>query len=110
MRKRQFDPSLIFSSDAGIFTAPVRGVYYIRFTLRDNRASVWSGAYLYHNDKMVMWNAHYKDGHGDGHVSNALVLQLEKGDVIYMVLGSSYSVYDDSNNYTTFSGFLLYAL
>lgn len=43
-------------------------------------------------------------------MSNAFVLELEKGDVIYMVLLATCGVYDDTGNRTTFSGFLLYAL
>ncbi|XP_042366681.1 uncharacterized protein LOC121960863 [Plectropomus leopardus] len=99
-----------YSPTTGIFMAPVRGVYYIRFTIWDSHSSAIMGAKLYHNDKSVMWNYDYNDDYGLVSVSNALVLQLERGDVVYMVLGSGYRIYDDSYNRTIFSGFLLFAV
>ena len=55
-------------------------------------------------------NTDYSYNSNDAIATNALVLQLEKGDVIYIVLGSGKSIFDDILNHTTFSGFLLYAL
>ena len=43
-------------------------------------------------------------------VSNGFVLHLEKGDMIYLVLTSGWTVYDNVYNRTTFSGFLLFAM
>lgn len=102
--------SLIFSSDAGIFTAPVRGVYYFRFSAWEDRARSWIGANLYHNDKRMTWNSNYNDELGRITVTNALVLQLNKGDVVYMVLPADHGVWDDTYDRTTFSGFLLFSL
>ncbi|XP_042366680.1 heavy metal-binding protein HIP-like [Plectropomus leopardus] len=99
-----------YSPTTGIFTAPARGVYYFRFTVWENRSSMWTGAKLYHNDKRVMWSYDYNDNLGYVSVSNALVLQLEKGDVVYMVLPSGHGMFDDSYNRTIFSGFLLFAV
>ncbi|KAL7373507.1 hypothetical protein ABVT39_008316 [Epinephelus coioides] len=99
-----------YSPTTGIFTAPVRGVYYVRFTMWDNYSLAPMGAKLCHNDKTLTFSYDYNDNHGYVSVSNALVLQLEKGDVVYMVLGSGYRIYDDSHNRTIFSGFLLFAL
>ncbi|XP_042366682.1 complement C1q-like protein 2 [Plectropomus leopardus] len=99
-----------YSPTTGIFTAPARGVYYIRFTMWDSYSADVMGAKLYHNDKIMTWSYDYNDSHGYVSVSNALVLQLEKGDVIYMVLGAGYRIYDDSHNRTTLSGFLLFAV
>ncbi|XP_070709284.1 complement C1q-like protein 2 isoform X6 [Pempheris klunzingeri] len=101
-----------YSPTTGIFTAPVRGVYYFRFTLRDNRASSWIGAKLYHNDERLMLNDDYSTptSYAYAIVANALALQLEKGDVVRIDLGASHGVFDDSNDHTTFSGFLLFPL
>ncbi|XP_044033086.1 myosin-2 heavy chain-like isoform X1 [Siniperca chuatsi] len=99
-----------YSPTTGIFTAPVRGAYYFRFTLWDNRVSSWMGAKLYHNDKSIMWSYDLNDTNGYVSCSNALVLQLDKGDVVYMVLPTNYKVFDDSYNRTTFGGFLLFTL
>ena len=68
------------------------------------------GAKLYHNDKMMTWSDLYAGSGSYLTVSGGLVLQLEKGDVVYLVLPSGWSVYSDSTNRNTFSGFLLFAL
>lgn len=108
--KDNLDPSLNFSFVAGIFTAPVRGVYYFRFNAWDVRYSHVLRIKLYHNDKRITESYDVNDDVGYVSLSNAFVLQLEKGDVVYMVLKSSSSIWDDSNNRTTFSGFLVFAL
>ncbi|XP_062273495.1 adiponectin-like isoform X2 [Scomber scombrus] len=99
-----------YSPTTGHFTAPVRGAYYFSFTTVDNRIYVGSVVYLYHNDKRVLWNHDYNDEYGHTNLSNSMVLQLEKGDVVYMVLPASYSVYDDRDDRSTFNGFLLFPL
>lgn len=68
------------------------------------------GIKMYHNDKTITGCYDINDDIGFVTVFNAFVLQLEKGDMVYMVLGSSYSIWDDSYNRSTFSGFLLFAL
>ncbi|KAL7373214.1 hypothetical protein ABVT39_001481 [Epinephelus coioides] len=98
-----------YSPTTGIFTAPVRGVYYFRFTVWEVRTSAWTGAYLYHNETRMTYSFDLNDNRYVS-VSNALVLQLEKGDVVYMALPSGYGVYDNSGNHNIFSGFLLFAL
>ncbi|XP_078018871.1 uncharacterized protein LOC144458915 isoform X1 [Epinephelus lanceolatus] len=99
-----------YSPTTGIFTAPVRGVYYFRFTVWETRPSHWAGVHLYHNEKRMISNYDENDEHAFVSVSNALILQLEKGDVVYMALPSGHGVFDDTNNRTIFSGFLLFAL
>ncbi|KAL7373231.1 hypothetical protein ABVT39_001992 [Epinephelus coioides] len=99
-----------YSPTTGIFTAPVRGVYYFRFTLWGGRPSAWMGAYLYHNEKKMTLSYDYNDEHAYVSASNALILQLEKGDVVYLALYPGSGVFDDSFNRTIFSGFLLFAL
>ncbi|XP_078018762.1 uncharacterized protein LOC117264847 [Epinephelus lanceolatus] len=98
-----------YSPTTGIFTAPVRGVYNFRFTVWNNRTTAWMGAYLYHNEKRMTYSFDLNDNRFVS-VSNALILQLEKGDVVYMALPSGHGVFDDSHNRTIFSGFLLFAL
>ncbi|XP_053185535.1 complement C1q-like protein 2 [Scomber japonicus] len=99
----------VYSPTTGLFTAPVRGAYYFSFNLMDNRSNAWRDVHLYHNDKRVLWSANYSANSYES-VSNSLVLQLEKGDVAYLVLRAGDSVYDDVNDYTTFNGFLLFPL
>ncbi|XP_034004141.1 puff II/9-1 protein-like isoform X3 [Trematomus bernacchii] len=96
-----------YSPTTGIFRAPVRGVYYFRFNEWEHR-SAWTAVKLFHNDKMKMGIYDYHDGGGYISTSNSILLQLEEGDVVYIVLPTSFSVYDDSNNRIIFSGFLLF--
>lgn len=113
LREKRIDksePSLNFSFVAGIFTAPVSGVYYFRFNCWDSRYSHVLRIKLYHNDRRITESYDVNDNVGYVSLSNAFVLQLEKGDVVYMVLHTSSSIWDDTNNRTTFSGFLLFAL
>lgn len=41
-------------------------------------------------------------------MTNSLILELEAGDVIHLRLPTGYQLYDNTGNYTTFSGSLLF--
>ncbi|XP_051796473.1 adiponectin-like [Acanthochromis polyacanthus] len=94
---------------SGFFTAPVRGAYYFRFTMWEYRTPYYMGISLYHNDKRVMVNVD-KNVDYVANMSNAVILQLEKGDLVYMILNSGNGLYDNADNLVTFSGFLLFPL
>ncbi|CAB1348996.1 unnamed protein product, partial [Coregonus sp. 'balchen'] len=97
--------------DLCIFTAPVKGVYYFRFTAMDRRGSALLGVNLYKGVENVMHNGIYNLHSGNNEpISNAVVLELYVGDVVYMRLPAGYGLYDDSSHYTTFSGFLLFPI
>ncbi|XP_074498838.1 uncharacterized protein LOC141772077 [Sebastes fasciatus] len=99
-----------YNPNTGYFTAPVRGVYYFRFT--------GHGAH----SKYSMKNRLFKNGHptvtaadrhttsidAEDNASNGVVLQLEVGDVVSVNIGGE--VWDDHYHRTTFSGFLLFPL
>ncbi|XP_034077609.1 complement C1q-like protein 2 [Gymnodraco acuticeps] len=97
-----------YSPTTGIFTAPVRGVYYFRFNVWENRSLVHTSVELHHNDQMKMRLYDYNDSTGYVSASNGMVLQLERGDVVCIVLTCDHGVYDDSYNRMIFSGFLLF--
>ncbi|KAK3508946.1 hypothetical protein QTP70_014787 [Hemibagrus guttatus] len=93
----------------GVFTAPVRGVYYIRFTAAAYSSNNHNmGVHLYKNSQHLMHLGEYdKDGTAR-HVSGALVLELDAGDVVYLRLLTNYALYDDKLLRNTFSGFLVF--
>uniref|UniRef100_A0A8C7KUI5 C1q domain-containing protein n=1 Tax=Oncorhynchus kisutch TaxID=8019 RepID=A0A8C7KUI5_ONCKI len=88
-------------------TTPVRGVYYFRFTAFENRTGKAMAVYPYHNDKRRMFNNDTNDQYYE-YISNALSLELDEGDVVYMRLSAGRGLWDNSNNHNTFSGFLLF--
>lgn len=100
---------IFYFRSVGFFTAPVNGVYYVQFTMCSFQAS-HSGVVVYKNNQKMMLNVELREQFGNEFYTNSLVLELIAGDTIGLVLPSSYSVYDDGNNYSTFSGSLLFPL
>lgn len=96
-----------YCPDTGTFTASVKGLFYFRFQMFNNLESdPGSVLSLMKNDERVV-DISGTDEYDTG--SNAAVLPLEVGDMVYVQLHSGRQVYDDSNkNYNTFSGFLLF--
>nr|XP_046268097.1 cingulin-like isoform X2 [Scatophagus argus] len=98
-----------YNQTAGVFTAPVRGLYFFIFTVADYLKG-YMGLYLYWNNQPIIFNLELNDHGGYASMSNGVVLRLEEGDVIRLSLPASYRLYDDSRNFTIFSGFLLFPL
>uniref|UniRef100_A0A8C6SKK0 C1q domain-containing protein n=1 Tax=Neogobius melanostomus TaxID=47308 RepID=A0A8C6SKK0_9GOBI len=93
----------------GIFTAPTKGVYYLRFTAFDYRANIVTGITMYHNQKSVLHAGTHPSGRNE-YFSNAIVLEMEEGDVVYMKIPANYNLYDNASNPCTLTGFLLFPL
>ncbi|XP_031705910.1 uncharacterized protein LOC116384954 [Anarrhichthys ocellatus] len=97
-----------YNLTTGIFTAPVKGVYYFRCTAFNNKKGEWMAVNLYHNSQIILHNSEIANGHTT--IANAILLQLEQGSVVYMCLQKNCGLYDDSTTWNTFSGFLLFPL
>ncbi|KAK9956060.1 hypothetical protein ABG768_013816 [Culter alburnus] len=97
-----------YKQDTGIFTAPVRGVYYFSFFYHcgDNHPT-W--LFLYRNGQNEAITGHHKTGSHIKNGGNGLSLLLEKGDQVYIVLQKDAWIFD-KDNITVFSGFLINAL
>lgn len=98
-----------YNPATGTFTAPVRGVYYFRFSGVDDRANMWMGVFLYKNDQSVK----YKQlQNGDGHLnlSFTVILQLERGDVIDARIFPGTRFAAAASGDINLSGFLLFSL
>ncbi|XP_073695365.1 uncharacterized protein [Garra rufa] len=94
----------------GIFTAPLKGVYMFRISLYANgNQATPSTVYIIKNGERLVVAHGYQAG-GAVNSSNGVVLLLEVGDVVYVSLRSGKWIYDDSNNHSTFSGYLLFPL
>ncbi|KAL3055094.1 hypothetical protein OYC64_017910 [Pagothenia borchgrevinki] len=98
-----------YNPGTGIFTAPVKGVYYFSFS-NNHYSSKPSGLRLMKNgEKMV---SVYNSAAGNLHqtAANGMTLQLEVGDQVYMGLQTNTWIFDNIDNFCTFIGFLLFSL
>ncbi|KAL7390584.1 hypothetical protein ABVT39_023882 [Epinephelus coioides] len=98
-----------YNPATGFFTAPVKGVYYLQFTVCGKRPGLM-GVQLYKNNQQIMHNDEHKEEEGAEYLTNSVVLELMAGDEIHLVLPSGRSVVDSPNNHSTFSGSLLFTL
>ncbi|XP_039993386.1 heavy metal-binding protein HIP-like [Xiphias gladius] len=98
-----------YNQTTGVFTAPVRGVYFFSFTAADYLKG-YMGLYLYRNNQPLIFNLALNDHGGYASTSNSVALRLEEGDRVRLSLPASYRLYDDSRNFSVFSGFLLFPL
>uniref|UniRef100_A0A673AC73 C1q domain-containing protein n=1 Tax=Sphaeramia orbicularis TaxID=375764 RepID=A0A673AC73_9TELE len=99
-----------YNAETGEFTAPVRGVYYIRFSVNAPTDFTMSGV-LYKNDAEIQLIVHESpSGSGSDTGSNGAPLMLEKGDKLKMVLWHNTQIWDNSNHHSTFSGYLLFPM
>uniref|UniRef100_A0A3B1IM73 C1q domain-containing protein n=1 Tax=Astyanax mexicanus TaxID=7994 RepID=A0A3B1IM73_ASTMX len=100
-----------YNSHTGVFTAPVRGIYYIRFTGSEyGNTSNNIGVNLYKNEQILM---HLGENGSDGlakHISSGVTLELEAGDVVYTRLPEHYVLWGGPGFRTSFSGFLIFPM
>ncbi|XP_023807109.1 myosin-3 isoform X3 [Oryzias latipes] len=98
-----------YNQSAGVFTAPVRGFYFFSFTAADYLKG-YTGLHLYRNEEPVFFSLELNDHGGYASTCSSMALQLEAGDRVRLSLPASYRLYDDSRNFSVFSGFLLFPL
>ncbi|KAL2096947.1 hypothetical protein ACEWY4_006154 [Coilia grayii] len=99
-----------YDSKTGVFTAPVRGVYFFTFTTYSWVKEANIGVKLMKNSEEVLLVWEWQDkGDNEDFASNSVLLELKVGDRVYMRLPSGYRVAASIwSNIHTFSGFLLY--
>ncbi|XP_051521676.1 complement C1q-like protein 2 [Myxocyprinus asiaticus] len=95
-----------YNNATGIFTAPVKGVYYfsIFYHCAVQHATTLS---MYRNGQLA---ATTHNDAGEGVQENGgigLTLLLERGEHVYIVLGANTWIWDGVNINTVFTGFLL---
>ena len=88
-------------TNTGIFKAPVNGRYHFSFTAKSKEAH--NMVSLYKNSRFI--GISYAPGDGNNMPLMA-TLNLKKGDTVHIKLVQG-SIFDDSNQHTQFSGFLL---
>eukprot|EP00064_Thunnus_orientalis_P014134 superscaffoldBa00002419_g14175 len=97
-----------YSPTTGFFTAPVKGVYYFRFTVCGHLKTGLMGVQLFHNGKSILLNMEGKSNAHFEYISNAVILELNVDDELHLILPEDNAIFDDVNNHSTFSGFLLF--
>ncbi|XP_043106785.1 cerebellin 17 [Puntigrus tetrazona] len=99
-----------YNPATGLFTAPVKGVYYFRFTACGTQSAQSLGASLHKNGQKIVSVGQWRNHNLHRYASNGAVLQLEVGDVVCVKLLPHYTIYDSPDNLSTFSGFLIHPL
>ncbi|TRY79058.1 hypothetical protein DNTS_033307 [Danionella cerebrum] len=94
----------------GVFTAPVRGVYYFRFT-----GSAFSshdlGLSIFKGQKRFVSSYEYNSSDKNDQMSNGAVIELDPGEEVHVRLWvRSWVFVDRRYNYSTFTGFLVHLL
>lgn len=92
---------------AGIFTATVKGFYFFSYTAYTAHVVNTFVSLMKNNENVAsLWDTESSDLNDSG--SSSAILKLEVGDHVYMRLHEGKQLYDDTANYNTFSGFLLF--
>lgn len=100
-----------YNSITGFFSAPVRGVYYFRFTVLDHLTTRSMNIRMVKNESQQIMRLSEADTDGKGtYLTGGVVLQLEVGDLVNLRLPANQRLYDNANHHSTFTGFLLFPL
>uniref|UniRef100_A0A3P8N6U9 C1q domain-containing protein n=1 Tax=Astatotilapia calliptera TaxID=8154 RepID=A0A3P8N6U9_ASTCA len=94
-----------YSPVTGVFTAPLAGVYYFTIFYHGGR-SYPHYLRIFKNNELTVFTADHKtesDGADNG--GNAVFLQLQQGDQVYVSMAAN--TYVGGDDHTTFSGFLV---
>lgn len=93
-----------YNEFTGVFIAPVAGIYYFSIFYHSGRNGMLK---LYKNNHVITMTHHYQpEQHGSKNGGNAVFLQMQTGDQVYVCLGANSQVWG-SNYHTTFSGYLV---
>ncbi|KAL4618278.1 complement C1q-like protein 4 [Arapaima gigas] len=98
-----------YNPATGIFTAPLRGVYYFIYHCHGGSSSEMNVS-LYKNEQHIVMAYEGKSDDSSDNMSNGVSLQLESGDQVYLHLAASTHVWGQPKSISTFSGMLLFPL
>ncbi|XP_062260809.1 complement C1q-like protein 2 [Platichthys flesus] len=96
-----------YNPDTGIFTAPVKGMYYFSFS-GHNLSSKPMGLRLMKNEEQIVTVYNHPSPISYDTATNGMTIPLNVGDQVYMRLRAGTWLVDSMNNHSTFIGFLLF--
>uniref|UniRef100_A0A3B1IHJ9 C1q domain-containing protein n=1 Tax=Astyanax mexicanus TaxID=7994 RepID=A0A3B1IHJ9_ASTMX len=109
-RKELINIGNAYSPITGVFTAPLRGVYFFRVNVFGS-STYWTGGNLFKNQEQIFHLSDYPDEGRNEYASNGVSLLLEKGDLVYVTHLAGRQIYDHNfDNHCTFNGFLLFPM
>ncbi|ROL46311.1 Complement C1q-like protein 4 [Anabarilius grahami] len=92
----------------GVFTAPVKGVYYFRYS-GSAFASHDMGLSIFKGTARFVSSYEYNSGERNDQMSNGAVMELDVGEEVHVRLWVGCWIFVDRRyNYSTFTGYLLY--
>ncbi|XP_054482697.1 complement C1q tumor necrosis factor-related protein 3-like [Anoplopoma fimbria] len=95
-----------YDNNTGVFTVPVKGLYYIHFTGCVGESGSLNAALMKNGMNMF---AIYDTRGVHGSASNGMALVLEAGDRLSVTLWAQQSIFDQTR-LSTFSGFLVFPM
>ncbi|XP_063056342.1 complement C1q-like protein 2 [Engraulis encrasicolus] len=98
-----------YNPSTGIFSAPVKGVYYFSFS-GHSLSSRPMGLRLMKNGQQMVTMYNHVAGNRYETGTNGMNLLLEEGDHVYMRLRANTWIMDNDNMHSTFIGHLLFPL
>ncbi|KAG7467428.1 hypothetical protein MATL_G00153610 [Megalops atlanticus] len=98
-----------YNPTTGIFTAPVKGVYYFSMNCYAHSSKDRGSSLTKNGERIVSAYATHSQSTWDTG-SNRAALQLEVGDQVYVVMWADTHIHDHPNGHSTFSGFLLFPM
>lgn len=102
--------NIIFVFLTGMFTAPVRGVYFFTFVIFNKLRFATEVKLMRNGQRVVSASDNQPRADAEDTTTNSATLLLETSDQVYIELLANKVIYTDGNRCNTFSGYLLYAM
>ncbi|XP_050950132.1 complement C1q tumor necrosis factor-related protein 3-like [Labeo rohita] len=101
-----------YNAGTGIFTAPVKGVYFFSFSGHNKTSRAMALRLVKNGESLTVVYNHALTNAGGRFesLSNSITLMLEKGDQISMHLWANTWVFDNHDSLTLFTGHLVFPL